>query len=222
MAEMNELAVGGETVSTYEATGADTHTPGIGLFHPWWGLNDDVKAYADRLAASGFHVLAPDMFKGEVAETVEEAEKLARSADDDRCSDIALATIERLLARPGAVRSVGVVGFSFGAAWAIWSAAQRDEVAATVVYYGTWVGEILGEAKTPVLGHFAEDDPYEDADTVTEFEKMLRDAGRDTTIHIYRGTGHWFAEPSKDAYRAEPAETAFERTVEFLRGRLVG
>ncbi len=222
MGEMTELAVGSEVVAAYEATSSYPGVPAVGLFHPWWGLNDDVKAFADRLAGAGFNVLAPDMFKGEVASTVEDAEKLARSADDDRCSDITLASIERLLAQPGAAQMIGVVGFSFGAAWAIWSAAQRDEVAATVVYYGTWNDEILGQAKTPVLGHFAEEDPYEDADTVKEFEKMLRDAGRDTTIHIYRGTGHWFAEPSKEAYRAEPAETAFDRTVEFLRGRLQG
>ncbi len=221
MSEMTQLQVDGESVDAYEVASSDRALR-IGLFHPWWGLNDDVKAYADRLADAGFSVLAPDMFDGEVAETVEDAEKLARGADEDRCSAITLATIDSLLARPGSTGKVGVVGFSFGAAFAIWSAAQRDAVAATVVYYGTWVGEILGQASTPVLGHFAEDDPYEDADTVSQFEKLLRDAARDTTIHTYRGTGHWFAEPSKDAYRAEPAETAFERTVEFLRGHLVG
>ena len=221
MSEMTQLQVADEAVDAYEASSSET-APAVGLFHPWWGLNDDVKAFADRLAEAGFNVLAPDMFGGEVAETVEDAERLARGADEDRCSAITLATIDQLLSLPGAGGTVGVVGFSFGAAFAIWSAAQRTQVAATVVYYGTWVGEILGQASTPVLGHFAEDDPYEDADTVTEFEKMLRDAGRETTIHIYRGTGHWFAEPSKEAYRAEEAEDAFERTVEFLRGRLVG
>ena len=221
MSEMTELRVGDESVDAYQAMASDG-APAVALFHPWWGLNDDVKAYGDRLAAAGFNVLAPDMFKGEVADTVEDAERIARAADEDRCSAITLATIDSLLAQAGSNGKVGVVGFSFGAAFAIWSAAQREEVAATVVYYGTWVGEILGQAQTPVLGHFAEDDPYEDADTVSQFEKMLRDAKRDTTIHIYRGTGHWFAEPSKDAFRADPAESAFERTVQFLRDRLVG
>jgi len=221
MSEMTQLQVGDESVSAYAAMSAEA-APAVGLFHPWWGLNDDLKAYADRLAGAGFNVLAPDMFNGKVAETIEDAERLARSADEDRCSEITLATIDSLLSVPGAAQKVGVLGFSFGAAFAVWSAAQRNEVVATVVYYGTWVGEILGQAGTPVLGHFAEEDPYEDADTVSQFEKMLRDAGRDTTIHVYHGTGHWFAEPSKDAYRADPAETAFQRTVEFLRGHLVG
>ena len=63
---------------------------------------------------------------------------------------------------------------------------------------------------------FAQDDPYETAETVSAFEEGLRDAGREATIHRYPGTGHWFAEPSRDAYRAEAADLAFERTVAFL------
>jgi dienelactone hydrolase len=43
---------------------------------------------------------------------------------------------------------------------------------------------------------------------------------RDAEIHRYPGTGHWFAEPSRDAYRPEAAELAFERTVEFLERQL--
>ena len=40
------------------------------------------------------------------------------------------------------------------------------------------------------------------------------------TIHRYPDTGHWFAEPSRDAYRPAAADLAFERTVTFLRQRL--
>jgi carboxymethylenebutenolidase len=56
---------------------------------------------------------------------------------------------------------------------------------------------------------------------VTAFEQGLRDAGRDATIYRYPGTGHWFAEPSRDAYRADAADLAFGRTVGFLRKQLV-
>jgi len=72
----------------------------------------------------------------------------------------------------------------------------------------------------PVLGHFAEDDPYESAETVAEFEQGLRDAGREGVIHRYPGTGHWFAEPSRDAYQPEAARVAFDRTTTFLKGKL--
>jgi carboxymethylenebutenolidase len=189
------------------------------VYHAWWGLNDDVLAYADRLADAGFSVVAPDLFDGQVATTQENAKALAQGSDQDAINDIVLAAIDRLALGIDTDARMAVVGFSFGAHWVMWSPTQRDRVVASVLYYGT-TDENLTETSVPVLGHFAEDDPFEDDAWVSEFEKTLRDAGRDVTIHRYPGTGHWFAEPSKDAYRAEAADQAFERTVDFLRTHL--
>jgi carboxymethylenebutenolidase len=214
------IEAGGTSSRLYAAGDLSVGKPGVVLLHAWWGLNDDLVAYADRLAAAGFAVVAPDLFGGKVASTIEEAERLSGAAEANEAAiqAIVLGTVDQLADRLGPAAKLAALGFSFGAAWAIWAPTQRDRLLATVVYYGTWVGPVLGRATTPVLGHFAEDDPNESAETVSEFEQGLRDAGREATIHRYPGTGHWFAEPSRDAYRPEAAELAFERTVAFLRG----
>lgn len=113
------------------------------------------------------------------------------------------------------------LGFSLGAMYALWLPAQRSSVAASVSYYGTGDPDALGQAEAPVLGHFAEGDPYEPDEWVTTFEDALRSAGREVTFHRYEGTGHWFAEPSRDAYAPDAADLAYARTVEFLRAALV-
>jgi carboxymethylenebutenolidase len=221
------LAVAGEPVRLYASGTRDTDAraapaagaPRVVVFHPWWGLNDDVIAYVDRLAGAGFSVVAPDLVRGHVASTVEEAERLASGKDDEHANAVALAAIDRLAASDGASR-IGAVGFSMGAAWAMWSAAKRPAVAASAVYYGSLQGPSLTRATVPVLGHFAEADPYEPDEAVLAFERTLRDAGRSVVIHRYPGTGHWFAEPSRDAWRREASELAFERTVTFLREHL--
>jgi carboxymethylenebutenolidase len=220
MGEFETIEAGGKTPRLYSAGDVEPGSPGVLLLHAWWGLNADVVAFADRLAAAGFAVVAPDMFDGQVAETVEHAERLAGSSDETAIQAIVPAAIDLLAERLGPGAPLASIGFSFGAAGAIWAPTERDAVLATVVYYGTWTGSILGKAKTPVLGHFAEDDPYETAETVTEFEEGLRSAGRDVVIHRYPGTGHWFAEPSKAAYVADAADLAFDRTVAFLRDHL--
>jgi carboxymethylenebutenolidase len=133
-----------------------------------------------------------------------------------------LAALDRLADPLPPEAGIGTIGFSFGAHWAAWSAAQRERVGATVLYYGTTDGPFLAGSTAPLLGHFAEQDPFEDAEWVETFAARLRAAGRETTIHVYPGTGHWFAEPSRDAYVRDAADLAFERTVVFLRARLGG
>lgn len=209
------VAIGGDGVRMYVA-GEDAGRPGVVLYHAWWGLDDDVVAFANRLADAGFAVVAPDLVRGRVAATIPAAESLAATVDHAHADRVALAATDRLAA---AGRRVGAVGFSLGAAWAVWSAAQRP-VAAVVVYYGAAGGPSLAAGRAPVLGHFAAEDPFEPADNVAAFERALAAAGREVTLHRYEGTGHWFAEPSREAFRRAAADTAFERTVRFLERHL--
>src|SRR5213592_1721502 len=113
----DELNVGGETARVY-ASPSRGQSPSVVVFHPWWGLNDDVIAYADRLAGAGFSVVAPDLVRGRLASTVEEAELLASSKDENHADAVALAAIDRLAGSEGA-RRIGALGFSMGAAWTI-------------------------------------------------------------------------------------------------------
>ena|SRR5436190_10536051 len=218
MGEFETIEAAGKTIRQYVAGDSAAGSPAVLVLHPWWGLNEDVRAYVDRLAEEGFFAVAPDMFEGQVVSEIDDADRLSGSTDEAACEAITAAAVDRLAdGRPDA--PITALGFSFGAAWAVWVPTVRDRVGATVVYYGTYTGSVLSKANVPVLGHFAEDDPYETTETVDEFEQGLRDAGREATIHRYPGTGHWFAEPSRDAYRPQAAELAFERTVAFLRRR---
>jgi len=213
---MDQLEVAGQPVRAYVADAGGVDAPGVVVFHAWWGLNDDVTAFADRLAEAGFFVIAPDLYGGAVTAEVDEAKRLTGTVDEDHANEIALAALERLASRPEAPRTVSAVGFSFGAHWSVWAPTQADGQGASVVYYGTTGGPVLARPGGPVLGHFAQDDDFEGPDDIAAFKEGLSEGGREATIHLYPGTGHWFAEPSREAYRQEAADLAFERTVEFL------
>jgi carboxymethylenebutenolidase len=222
VSERRTLRVGGQTATAYLALPAEPPRAGVIVLHPWWGLNDDVVAFAERLAGAGFAVVAPDLYAGEVATSIPAAERLSGALVEDVADAIVLAAVDELAAAIGDPSArIGAVGFSMGAAWALWLPAHRSEVAATVAYYGSTEGPSLTRARTPVLGHFAESDPYETDEGVAALERTLRTAGRDVEIHRYPGTGHWFAEPSKDAYEPAATEQALERTVDFLRRNLI-
>jgi len=220
MPEFDLIAADGERVRAAVRVPANARG-GVVVLHAWWGLNDDVLAYADRLADAGFAVLAPDMFGGQVATTIDDAQRLSQHGDEV-AEKIALAAVDDLAERLGPDAPLAVLGFSFGAAYALWTPSERDRLRATVAYYGTYTGEFLKRSGAAVLGHFAETDEFESEEAIRELETMLRDAGRPVTTHRYPGTGHWFAEPSRDAYRPDAAELAFERTVAFLTEQLGG
>ena len=168
MGSWETIDAAGTTARQY-VTGANPGRPGIVLFHAWWGLVPDVTAFADRLAVAGFAVVAPDLVAGKTATTVEEAEELATNADEDLANAVALAAVDGLASRLGDTARIATVGFSFGAHWSIWCGAERDRVAASVVYYGTTGGGHLARSSAPVLGHFAAADPFETEEGVAEF-----------------------------------------------------
>ncbi len=221
MGTFETLDVGGKRARLYVVGDFAPGTPGVVVLHAWWGLNDDVIAYADSLAAAGFAVSAPDMFSGEVAFTIEDAERLSSAAEspdtDPPVESIALAAVDDLATRLGPTSPLGVLGFSFGAAYATLIPAERETLVASVVYYGVYTGPHVEQSSAAVQGHFAESDQFESDEGIAELEGSLRAAGREVTIHRYPGTGHWFAEPSRDAYVPEDADLAFERTVAFLQ-----
>jgi carboxymethylenebutenolidase len=197
--------------------------PGVLVLHAWWGLNDFFKQLCDRLAAAGFVALAPDLYDGKIAETIDEAERLLKEADSASMQGAALGAMA-YLRQLGAVRGAGLgaIGFSMGGWWAVQlSKLAPEQIAAAVIFYGSGEGDFT-KARAAYLGHYAEADPWEPDEEVRAMEAALRAAGRAVTFYTYPGAGHWFFESNRpDAYHPEAAALAWERTIAFLREHLV-
>ena len=199
--------------------------PGVLVLHAWWGLTELFKEVCDRLAAAGFVALAPDIFgNGATAQTIAEAEQLIETADDAAAESIVISASQFLRQHPAVQgETIGTVGFSFGAAWALLLATvfRPDDIGAVVVFYGNHGGlewDDFAKARATFLGHFAENDPYEETEVVQNTLSELHKAGREATFHFYPGTGHWFFESNRpDAYHQEAAQLAWERTLAFLK-----
>src|SRR2546426_2468956 len=196
--------------------------PGVLVFHAWWGLNEVFKGVCERLATSGFVAFAPDLYQGATASTIEEAKKLMSKLKEEEARENVVKSVKALRNHPK-VRGdrLGIIGFSMGAGWALWAADEfPDDVAAIVVFYGTWEGK-GAKSHAAFLGHFAEKDDWESAAAVRELEGFLRAAGKDATCYTYPGTTHWFFEKDRpDAYDARAAGSAWQRTLPFLTTHL--
>ena len=194
---------------------------GVLVLHAWWGLNDTIKATCNRLAKSGFIAFAPDLYHGQIAVTIPEAETLAKVLNANHLqaeAKLAEATIFLDKRVGGADHGLIVIGFSLGANYALdLSISDPEHIRTVVLFYGTGGGD-FSTSRAAYLGHFAEDDPYEPKSSVDELEVVLREAGRPVTFYHYPGTGHWFMEPDRtDAYNQTAASLAWERTLAFLK-----
>jgi carboxymethylenebutenolidase len=196
--------------------------PGVLVMHAWWGLNEAFTGVADRLAAEGFVAFAPDLYQGRVTASIDEAKAFREQLDMPKMEAAARAAVGVLQAQP-AVRGtkLGAMGFSIGGEWSgLLSEWYPDVIAAMVLVYGAAPAEFT-VARAAVQGHFAEQDEWEDIDYVRMTEDAMRAAGREVTLHIYPGVGHWFFEPNRpDVYNAEASALVWERTLAFLREKL--
>jgi len=191
------------------------------VLHAWWGLNDTIKAFCNRLAEAGFVAFAPDLYHGKVAETIAGAEALGSALDANHLQAKAeiVEAAKFLSERAGQPEhGVTVIGFSLGAYYALdLAAAEPDHVHSVVIFYGTGPAD-FSNSQAAYLGHFAENDEYEPQSNVDDLEAALRDAGRPVTFYRYAGTGHWFFEPDRvQAFNQAAASLAWDRTLAFLR-----
>jgi len=189
--------------------------PGLLLLHAWWGLTGLFTGLADRFAAEGFVVFAPDMHDGKQTAEIAEAEKLVGALERDFPAAVAKAKAAlEYLQNHSAVTSKkqAAVGFSMGAAYAYILDKEVPEAFDRIVLFYGMPGVDISKSQARYLGHYAEDDPYEPSEGVQNWKADNLQA------HVYPGTGHWFFEDNRpDAYNAEAAKLAWQRTLAFLK-----
>jgi carboxymethylenebutenolidase len=194
--------------------------PAIIVIHEWWGLNDNVRAMADRLAGEGYIVLAIDLFGGTSATTPEEArQQMLRVVENPRAANENIRQAYEFVDATAGAPRIGSLGWCFGGGWSLNTAILLpDEIDATVIYYGqvTDDEERLRPISSPILGLFGAQDQGITVESVQNFEAALERLRKNYDIHIYPGADHAFANPTGTAYNADVAEDAWQKTVEFL------
>jgi carboxymethylenebutenolidase len=225
---MRAFQVDGRTISAYLAMPEQGSGPGVLVLHAWWGLTEPFRRVCNRLAEAGFVALAPDLYHGKTTAVIEEAQALGAELDRDEerwRGDIAGA-VQVLRKHVATSLSDGrgklaLVGFSLGGAYALdMSVNLAEEIAAVVTFYASYPGLDYRGTKAAYLCHFAEDDPFEPAESVAQMEQALQATGRPVTVYTYPGTKHWFFEENRPEYDAEAAQLSWGRTIAFLHERL--
>lgn len=218
----------GNTVSGYLAEPIDkVDAPGVVVIQEWWGLDDEVKQVADRLATAGYRALVPDLYRGKLALEANEAEHLMNGLNFGDAAGQDIRGAVQYLKATGSAK-VAVTGFCMGGALTILAACNVPELDATIVWYGNPPLEYVNaEAiKKPMLGHWAIHDEFFPITGVDQLEQKLKQAGVSYEFYRY-DTKHAFANPKSDArglaplkYSDDAAKLAWERTLNFLQKQI--
>jgi len=226
--KMGNFETTSESVNYFESTNGylarpttDGNFPAVVMIPEWWGLNDNIKEMADKLASHGYVVLAVDLYDGKVATTSEQARQLITLYDSEQgLQNMNSAT--SFLNGNYSSEKIASIGWCFGGGQSLQLALNNDDMDATVIYYGSLVTdtEALSSIQWPVLGIFAELDKGITVDAVSAFESSLNELKIQNDIYIYSGVDHAFANPSGDRYAPEESKDAWNKTIAFLESNL--
>ncbi|HMI76602.1 MAG TPA: dienelactone hydrolase family protein [Steroidobacteraceae bacterium] len=193
------------------------------VIQEWWGVNEQIRGVADRLASAGYIALVPDLYRGKSTIEAEEAHHLMTGLNfgDAAAQDIRGA-VQFLKTRSS---KIGVTGFCMGGALTLLALCMVPELDAAVVWYGCPPLEFIDatKIKAPLQAHWATQDEFFPIATIDLLQEKLREAGVRFDFHRYLAR-HAFANETAVGPGRIPAtqydpvwsQQAWDRTFSFF------
>jgi carboxymethylenebutenolidase len=206
---------GKECNAYYAIPAAGETAPGVVVLQEWWGLNDQIKGVANRLAEVGYRALVPDLYRGKVTLEAAEAEHLMSNLDfGDAATQDIRGAVQHL---KGTSPRVAVIGFCMGGILSILAAVYAKETDAAVSWYGVPPEEAAdtGTIDIAIQGHFALEDEYFTPAQVDALESRLREGQVNYEFYRYQAQ-HGFGNETGEHHDPEAKKLAWQRTLDFL------
>lgn len=198
--------------------------PALLLFSPIFGVDDDIKAFAQGWAAKGYVVAVPDYFfrvKAGVLERSAEGRKEAFARwellDVDQAVRDMQPLVERLVSRSCCNGRWGTVGFCAGGELAF-LAAVRLGAQAAAAFHGTRIHRHLGEESEfqgSLSLHYGDSDPLVPLSEVALIQQHFRN-DPNVEVAIYPGANHGFSFPGRPSYNEAAATESQARVARAL------
>ncbi len=204
--------------------------PAIVVIQEWWGLTDWIKDNAKRLAAQGYVTLAPDLYRGKVANEPRVAMQLSQGLPRDRALRDLRAAVDTLAAKDNVNKErLGSIGWCMGGGYSLRLALNDKRITACAMCYGPPVtdADMLKPLNATILGIYGEEDKGIPPATVKKFEMALKSAGKKIEAIKEFKAGHGFMRPNNPGgknpvYREGEAKRAWEDIDKFFAKTLQG
>ena len=181
--------------------------PGVLIVHEWWGLTDNIRAQARRLAEAGYMGFALDMYgDGKFATHPDDAKAWMAEVTKDPATIAARfnAGLARLKQDPHVdTTRLAAIGYCFGGGVVLAMARAGVDLDAVATFHGMLATQSPakpGAIKARVLALTGGADPFVPAEQVEAFKKEMQAAGARFEVVSYPGAKHGFTNPSAGTY----------------------
>jgi carboxymethylenebutenolidase len=199
--------------------------PAVILIHEFYGLNAAMIAKADALAAEGYVVIAPDLFRGVTTDQIPSAIINVITTPAEQSTADLQTVLDWAVTQPDIDRArIAVAGFCFGGRASLAVSLADPRLAATVIFYGRPETDpaVLAALPGPVLGIFGGADDSIPLDEVRAFNAALDEVNITHTVTIYDGQPHAFVGVPAAGDEATASGQAWRQMVAFLNENLQG
>jgi carboxymethylenebutenolidase len=197
--------------------------PTVIMIHEFYGLRESIVGKADLLAQEGYLVIAPDTFRGSTTSWIPRAIYQVITTKPENVNADLDSVYAWVVDQPEAdAKRVAILGFCYGGRTSLVYSLHNNQLAATVIFYGSPVTDVeaLKTLPGPVLGIFGGADQSIPVEEVTAFDKALTEANIQHEITVYDGQPHAFVHDAAGIKSDEVQGAAWAQMLAFLNANL--
>lgn len=202
--------------TAYAAIPEKGNGKGVIVVQEYWGLNDHIKDIANRYAEEGFLAIAPDLYRGRLAQDKDAAAALMQNLEIED----GLNTIENALEKAQeayGVQKFGITGFCMGGTYAMHAACKLEGLSGAAAFYGDFPEElILKQLKMPALFISGTKDGWINPEKVRELERIARENYLPIESVKYEADHAFFNDTRPAVYDKEAAQDAWAKVIKFF------
>ena len=206
----------GATTAYVDRPEQDTDTAVI-LIHEWWGINQHIRDLASRYADEGYSCVAPDLYRGRVAQDAEEASAMMHGLAIEDGMETIRKAVDAARDTFGFDQFV-ITGYCMCGTFALRAACEISELKAAAPFYGDIPEEsVLQNLKVPTLFIAGKRDAWINQEKVNGLKQVAAKYNLPVETISYDADHAFFNDTRPEVYDAEAAKDAWGRVREFFR-----
>jgi carboxymethylenebutenolidase len=198
--------------------------PAVALIHDWWGMTNIVKRLASVISQSGYYVIVPDLFNGQVAKTPKQAIVLVESMGEANGLQRIRAAIDVVEQHHQTNGNTAVVGLGMGGSFVYDMALTNPDIEAGVAFAG-FPQRNLGRFNTcniPLMAMYGTKEPHVKPPVIERLRNELAQSplADKHAVHVIEGLGHDFFSETFTEQERNQSRIALKETLLFLQKHL--